>query len=190
MAPIVVESLVAEGKSADAIAAYAGLLTFTAYTAVGIKAYEPKFNYKQIFEERSGEVATYAEGSTGEQGECLAELYARYAKDIQDFLLRNPQKTVTDYPALKPDFNENPTVKKFLFDNQPGTKKINAPVLIIQGTHDPVIPLRITASLHRGMYELGTNVTFVQAEGADHNQAIVQKNPELLQFIQKYMPAA
>lgn len=189
-APAILDKLVTEGKQAIAIEAYAGLLTFAAYATVGIKAYEPQFDYKQVFELRSGEIAAYAEGSTGEQGECLEPLYSRFSTDIKDFLKKNPNMTVLDYPALKKDFNENQTVKKFLFDNQPGTKKIKSPVMIIQGTADEAIPYLITEGLKDHLIELGTTVRFVPVDGASHRQAIVQKNDELIKFVQQYMPAA
>lgn len=189
-APMVLEQLVAAGKQEVAIEGYAGLLTFAAYATVGIKAYEPLFNYKQVFEPRSGEIAAYAEGSTGEQGECLAPLYSRFSADIKDFLARNKGKTVLDYPALNKDFNQNPSVKKFLLDNQPGTKKIKSPLMIIQGTADEAIPYVITVGLKDHLIELGTALHFVPVEGASHSQAIVQKNDELLKFVQQYMPAS
>ena len=74
-------------------------------------------------------------------------------------------------------------------DNQPATKKINSPVMIIQGTLDMAVPYDVTNALQLGLKGLGTDVTFVPVEGASHTQAIVDKNPELVAFIQKHMPA-
>lgn len=107
-----------------AVEVYAELLAYAAYTTVGITAYEPKFNYREIFQQRSQSIAEFAEGTTGENGICLTDLHNKFADDIRDFLATNAGKTVLDYPGLAGNFQENPTVKKFLDDNQPATKKL------------------------------------------------------------------
>ena len=94
-----------------------------------------------------------------------------------------------DYPALKAGFQDDPVVKKFLAENQPGTKKINAPVMIIQGKLDEAVPFIVTDKMQEAMKKMGTDVTFVPVEGATHTQAIVQKNDTLVKFIQEKMPA-
>lgn len=180
-----------EGKVpvGTAIEVYAELLAYAAYTTVGITAYEPKFNYRAIFQERSSVIAEFAEGTTGENGLCLDDLHNKFAADIRDYLVKNGGKTVLDYPGLAGDFQENPTVKKFLVDNQPATKKINTPVLIIQGTADMAVPYPVTDALQQGLKAMGTDVTFLPVVGASHTQAIVDMNPQLVAFIKAKMPA-
>ena len=112
----------------------------------------------------------------------------KFIDDIKGYLKDNSGKTVLDYPGLVDNFQENPTVKKFLFDNQPATKKINSPVMIIQGTADTSVPYVVTDGLQKGLKAMGTDVTFVAAEGAAHSDAIVQKNADLVAFIKKHMP--
>ncbi|WP_042111294.1 alpha/beta hydrolase family protein, partial [Acinetobacter rudis] len=156
---------------------------------VGIKAYDPYFNYKALFKERSQRIAEYAEGTTGENGLCLADLEAKFKEDIQQFLIANKDKSVMDYPALIETFDQDPVVKKFLEDNQPATKKINTPVMIIQGTADMAVPYPVTDGLQQRLAALGTKVTFLPVKNASHTQAIVEKNPELVAFIKQHMPA-
>ena len=179
-----------EGKlpTGTAVEVYAELLAYAAYTTVGITAYDPKFNYREIFQERSRSVAEFAEGTTGENGLCLNDLHDKFAADIQDYLVKNAGKTVLNYPGLAGDFQENATVKKFLADNQPATKKINAPVMIIQGKLDMAVPYQVTAQLQQGLKDMGTDVKFLLVEQADHTGAIVAKNPELVDFIKEKMP--
>ncbi len=172
-----------------AVEVYAELLAYAAYTTVGITAYEPKFNYREIFQQRSQSVAEFAEGTTGENGVCLTDLHNKFADDIRDFLATNAGKTVLDYPGLAGNFQENPTVKKFLADNQPATKKINSPVMIVQGTADMAVPYPVTEGLQQGLKDKGTDVTFVPVLGAAHTQAIVCRNAEIYQFVQSKMPA-
>ncbi|MFH3908727.1 lipase family protein [Acinetobacter baumannii] len=172
-----------------AVEVYAELLAYAAYTTVGITAYEPKFNYREIFQQRSQSIAEFAEGTTGENGVCLTDLHNKFADDIRDFLATNAGKTVLDYPGLAGNFQENPTVKKFLADNQPATKKINSPVMIVQGTADMAVPYPVTNTLQEGLKKMGTDVTFVPVLGAAHTQAIVCRNAEIYQFVQSKMPA-
>ncbi|MCU4424200.1 MULTISPECIES: alpha/beta hydrolase family protein [Acinetobacter] len=172
-----------------AVEVYAELLAYAAYTTVGITAYEPKFNYREIFQQRSQSIAEFAEGTTGENGVCLPDLHNKFADDIRDFLATNAGKTVLDYPGLAGNFQENPTVKKFLVDNQPATKKINSPVMIVQGTADMAVPYPITEGLQNRLKDKGTDVTFVPVVGAAHTQAIVCRNAEIYQFVQSKMPA-
>lgn len=112
----------------------------------------------------------------------------KFIDDIKDYLKNNSGKTVLDYPGLVNNFQENPTVKKFLVDNQPATKKINSPVMIIQGTADTSVPYDVTFKLQEDLKAMGTDVTFVRADGALHSDAIVQKNADLVNFIKKHMP--
>ncbi|MEN5173817.1 lipase family protein [Acinetobacter higginsii] len=172
-----------------AVEVYAELLAYAAYTTVGITAYDPKFNYREIFQERSRPIAEFAEGTTGENGICLDDLHNKFAADIRDFISKDTTKTVLDYPGLAGNFQENPTVKKFLTDNQPATKKINSPVMIIQGTLDMAVPYPVTDSLQKGLIALGTKVTFLPVVGASHTQAIVCKNADAYGFIQANMSA-
>lgn len=116
-------------------------------------------------------------------------MHDKFADDIRAYLKDNAGATVLEYPGLAGNFQENATVKKFLADNQPATKKINTPVMIIQGTADMAVPYDVTNALQQRLKGLGTNVTFLPVQDASHTAAIVEKNPELVAFIQKYMPA-
>lgn len=173
----------------SAKAVYSELLAYAAYVAVGIKAYEPNFVYQDVFEGEAKQAAAQAEGSTGENGLCLGELMSAFSNDIDLWVQANPGKTVADYPGLVDNFEQNASVKKFLDQNQPATKKINVPVMIIQGKDDMAVPYDVTDALQKRLVALGTDVTFLGVEGAGHTQAIVQKNPELVAFIEKHMPA-
>lgn len=173
----------------SARAVYSELLAYAAYVAVGIKAYEPNFAYQDIFIGSAKDVVPKAEGTTGENGLCLSELMDEFGQDIDLYLAANPGKTVADYPGLIPKFDENPSVAKFLNENQPATKKIDVPLMIIQGEKDMAVPYQVTDLLQKGLKAKGTDVTFLLVEGASHTAAIVEKNAELVAFIEKHMPA-
>ena len=193
VAPKAIENILLEeqaGKKPVGTAAgvYATLLTYASYTTVGVIAYEPKFNYRELYKERSKNIAAEAEGSTGENGACIVELQKKFFDDINDYTAKNVGKTVLDYPGLVDNFQENPTVKKFLAENQPATKKINSPVMIIQGTDDTSVPYSVTDKLQKDLKAMGTDVTFLRVDGAGHTEAIMEKNAELVAFIKKHMP--
>ena len=168
---------------------YAELLAYAAYVAVGIKSYEPNFNYQDIFHPRSYLVAQLAEGSTGENGQCLTPMVQAFMQDIQQYIQENPTKGVTQYPGLVANFENHASVKKFLALNQPATQKIEKPVLVIQGKEDLAIPYQVTQGLVAQLKAMGTDVHLELVEDAGHTEAIVMKRAELLQFIKTHMPA-
>lgn len=182
------------------IAAYATLLSYAAFAAVGIKATDPRFDYREIFADtRSQLIAELAEGTTGENGLCLDSadpvnspqdsLRYRFAQDIVKFLTDNPTAKLNDYPGLnKEKFENSLEIQKFLVLSQPGTKKIDKPILIIQGTADMSVPFPVTQELYASMKQLGSNVELLPVVGASHTGAIVQENQAAINFIQKYMP--
>jgi dienelactone hydrolase len=188
VAPQAIRNLLLAGKVETAIDIYAELLAYAAYTTVGITAYEPRFNYREVFKDRSKLIVELAEGTTGENGSCLEDLKGKFITDIREYLNTNSGKTVLDYPGLIDNFQDNSTVKKFLVDNQPATKKINTPVMIIQGKLDMAVPYQVTEKLQQDLKNMGTDVTFLLVDEANHIEAIVAKNAELVAFIKKHMP--
>lgn len=188
VAPQAIRNLLLASKVETAIDVYAELLAYAAYTTVGITAYEPRFDYREVFKDRSKLIVELAEGTTGENGSCLEDLKGKFITDIREYLNTNSGKTVLDYPGLIDNFQENSTVKKFLVDNQPATKKINTPVMIIQGKLDMAVPYQVTEKLQHDLKNMGTDVTFLLVDDQNHTGAIVAKNPELVAFIKKHMP--
>lgn len=185
-------------RANGSIGALSTLLTYSAFYAVGVKSYEPRFNYKEVFAaDRVANIVELAEGSTGENGLCLDDeaapeksLRNHFTLDIAKFLMENPQKGINDYPTLdRIKFYENESLKKALATSQPSNVKIEVPVMIIQGTADMSVPYYVTEKVQDKYKKLGTDVTFIPAVGATHTQAIVQKNDVLLDFIKTHMPA-
>ncbi|WP_151981054.1 lipase family protein [Acinetobacter guerrae] len=177
---------------------YATLLAYAALTGVGIKAYETQFNYRDIFQERAKPLAEFAEGTTGENGLCLdsddtnLSLIDKFKTDIIKFMTDNPDKKVMDYPGLDTNnFKTNQTVQKFLAANQPGTKRIDKPVYIVQGTADTNVPYPVTKALFENLkIKLGSpDIELDPVINATHTQAIVCRNLQVYNFIQSKMAA-
>lgn len=173
----------------SAAAGYAELLAYAAYTLTGVQAELPDFNYYDVLKPRIHALTDAAKGTTGDNGLCMEDLSQQFTQDILSFVQEDPGKTVLDYPALVEDFDQHPVVAKFLIENQPATKPIPTPVMIVQGKLDMAVPYPVTAALAQELELMGTEVELHLVENATHTAAIVLKNDEIVQFIQKHMPA-
>ncbi len=196
VAPLAIAQIAAGEKTGAyppgaSIAVYSELLAYAAYTGVGIRAYDPQFNLSSIFEDGAKLIAEKAEGTTGENGQCLQPLINEFMTDIGTFLAKNTDKNILDYPGLKDGFEKNPVIAKFLVDNQPATKKLNKPLYVVQGQNDTAVPFQVTQGLVQQLNALGTTPPAILdiVEGAGHTQAIVQKNAEVVAFVKTHMPA-
>lgn len=167
----------------------AEFLSYAAYSIIGIQAYAPDFDYYTVYDPQVHEIIDGARGESGDNGQCLDGLRYRFKHDILQFLRDNPSKTVLDYPALLPNFEQEAHVAAYFVQSQIATKKIRTPVMVIQGTQDQVAPAFITTDLVDNLQALGTSVDYHLVEGAGHYDAIVQKHDEIFNFIQKNMPA-
>jgi len=175
----------------SSVSSYATLLAYAALAGVGIKAEKPSYDYTSIFEDRTKGFAKLAEGSTGDNGDCLDGVRQAFMTDIIKFMNEDSKNKVMQYPGLNAEkFKNDPIIKQFLIDSQPGTKKIDKPILVIQGMADTNVPAVVTQAMVKGLKDLGSpTVDIILVEGAGHTQAIVWKNDELVKFINKYMPA-
>ena len=110
---------------------------------------------------------------------------------------------VSDYPGInRAEFEKNEVVKKFLSDySQPTTKKLNKPILIVQGVYDTNVPYTVTYDLYDKMSKAGTNVSMIPVPIApsvsapvvngSHTGAILYatQTGQLRDFVKLYMPA-
>lgn len=173
------------------VQAYATLLSYAALAGVGINSYEPTFDYTEMFSERAGKIAKGVEGTNGEDGQCLDEVRNAFIADIIAYLTENIDAKLLSYEGINKEiFNTNAVVINFLKISEPGTVKMDKPILIIQGTADTSVPHVVTEVMVARLQGLGSsNVEFLSVEGASHTEAIIWKNAEVQAFIAKYMPA-
>ena len=187
-------------RETGSIHALATLLSYASFYGIGIQAVNPDFDYLDVFsDQRVKDLAKLSAGTNGQDGLCLEsnnvnkpEKSVRYhfIQDIKKFLKDNPEKSITDYPTLDRErFYGNEDFEKAVEASNPGSVKIEVPLMIIQGTEDMAVPYYVTEKIKNEYLRLGTNVTFVPVKGASHSEAIVQKNAELVSFIQAQMPA-
>lgn len=174
----------------SSVTTYATLLSYAAMAGTGITAYNPDFDYRKMFEPESQATAAL---SAGEDGYCLDPLRVQYSQDIINYVNAAPNRNVMDFPGVnKVAMTEDPVVTDFLKNrSQPGTKRIDKPVLVIQGTADTNVPYPVTKEMFDGLKKLSPdnkNMTMLPVEGQGHTGAIVKARPQLMAFIKLHMP--
>lgn len=198
VAPVALAGLeqqeIAAGKplaERSSVSSYATLLAYAAFAGVGIKAETPSYDYTTIFKDRARGFAKLAEGTNGDNGECLEGVRQAFITDIIKYMNEDSKNKVMEYPGLDAEkFKSDPIVAQFLKASQPGTKRIDKPVLVIQGKVDTNVPAVVTQAMVKGLQDLGSpSIDLILVDGAGHTQAIVWKNDELVKFVAKYMPA-
>lgn len=192
--------LTLDQRENGSIHALATLLSYASFYGIGIQAQHPDFDYLNVFPaERVKNIAKLSAGTNGQDGLCLESSHAEqpekgvryhFIQDIKRFLKENPNKSITDYPTLdRHVFYSSPEFIEAVKGSNPGSVKINVPLMIIQGTEDMAVPYYMTEKIKNEYVTLGTNVQFIPVKGASHSEAIVQENQRLVDFIQANMPA-
>lgn len=175
----------------SSVTTYATLLSYAAMAGTGITAYKPDFDYRKMFQPESQAAAAL---SAGEDGYCLDPLREQYAKDIINYVKVDPtNRKVMDFPGVNGDVMKNdPVVVEFMNNiGQPGSKKIDKPILVIQGEADTNVPYDVTKMMFGKLKALSPDnkdMTLLPVPGAGHTQAIVTARPELMKFVKAHMP--
>lgn len=175
----------------NSIHSFATILSYVAFMGVGITAIHPHYDYLQLFHPETQHLAQKAAGSNGEDGLCLAALRDLFTADIIQFLQSNPSAQLMDYPGINDDsFKNDPVLVEFFANSQPGTKKLDKPILLIQGEKDTNVPSIATEKLAEDLKMLGSKeVSLILVPDASHTQAIIWENSALIRFIQQHLPA-
>lgn len=175
----------------NSIHSYATLLSYGAFIGIGVRAQNPEFDYLALFQKRAQAIAQMAAGTNGENGLCLGALRELFKEDVIQYLTDNPHENLMSYPGLYLESVEfNTVLQHFFAVNQPGTKRLDKPILVIQGEMDTNVPAIVTEAMVQNMQSLGSpDVRLILVPKAGHREAIVWKNSDLVEFIQAHMPA-
>jgi pimeloyl-ACP methyl ester carboxylesterase len=108
-----------------------------------------------------------------------------YGLPIDPVLSRQDRERAAELPATCPDHSLVPPAQPLLVDlatipewrrqlvaNTPGAAGIDAPMLILHGTADDVIPIETTLAEVQRLCRTGDTVEFRVLEGADHGDAL------------------
>lgn len=198
IAPVALTALNAQEAAAgialserNAVHSFATIIAYGALVGIGIKAEKPDFDYLSLFYPSARAFAKSAEGTNGEDGICLHGVRDLFKHDLIQFMEENPSRSMLDYPGIDIDaFQKHPTLLTFFKESQPGTKKLDKPILIIQGEADTNVPAVVTEALVDHLRALGSaNVELLLVQGAAHSEAIIRENSTLVDFIKAYLPA-
>jgi pimeloyl-ACP methyl ester carboxylesterase len=176
------QTAISSGNVAQGVGILAGQNTFSALAAAGIRASNPSFGYDQLFDTRAAALAPQAESI------CSDALGNVFAQDIQSYLQAGG--TIANYAGVKANFAQNTTIHNFLASAEPGTVKINAPVLIVQGDADTTVPKVATDALVQQMQGLGSDVTYDIQTGQTHTGALSSAMNDIFAFIKTRMASS
>ncbi len=84
---------------------------------------------------------------------------------------------------LKPDWQNNRYIKEFFSRNAAGQKPAHAPLLVISGAVDPIIPSDMTAKTVAGMCKQGSHVLFLKYRDLDASGAMAASASDQISWI-------
>ncbi len=135
--------------------------------AEGLRAIDPSLRLADVFTPRGVALAERLDT------ECSSEVNRAAARDTIRLASPVPGAWLTALDA-----------------NQPGEVKIDAPVLIIHGSDDELIPVATSEVLQKSLVQRGTSVERIVYPGAGHADVALSSLTDVLAWIAKRLPAA
>jgi len=138
---------------------------YLAYLASGIQALFPAFKPEDMLSQDA--MRLYSKSIT--QG-CWFYGYAAF-KDM-------PKGT-----TLRGDWKKNPSLQRFVRENEEGAVHVNKPLLVLAGEADLTIPIEGVRQIVRRACLKGGDVAFKSYPGLDHDPTMVESTPYQLAWI-------
>ncbi len=135
--------------------------------AEGLRAIDPSLRLSDVFTSRGLTLAKRLET------ECSSEVNTAAARDTIRLKTPVPEPWLTALDA-----------------NQPGQVRILAPVLIVHGADDDLVPVATSAALQKALQRAGTSVERTVYPGAGHADVALTSLPDVLNWITKRLAAA
>ena len=135
--------------------------------AEGLRAIDPLLRLGDVFTARGVALAERLDT------ECSSEVNSAAARDTIRLASPVPDAWLTALDA-----------------NEPGEVKIDAPVLIIHGAEDELIPVATSESLERSLERQGTIVERIVYPGAGHADVALASLTDVLAWITKRLPVS
>ena len=163
----------------------APLDTFTALIVAGMQGHQVSVSYADVFKADTAKIAPLAETEcSGPVGAALGEGMSDYAS-----LPEHPNSLV-GYGRNQDNFMSIPVINNFLFkDSQPGTVKLNQPVIIYQGEKDATVPKAATDLLIASAEAKGTKIQYKPDAKWTHSSVYLENLDQFVIDVQKMMPA-
>jgi glycerophosphoryl diester phosphodiesterase/ABC-type lipoprotein release transport system permease subunit/pimeloyl-ACP methyl ester carboxylesterase len=135
--------------------------------AEGLRAITPSLRLDQVFTARGVALAKRLDS------ECSSMVNSAASRDTIRLSSAVPETWLTA-----------------LDTNQPGTTRIDAPVLIIHGADDELVPVATSAVLQKSLTRLGSTVDRIVYPGAGHADVALTSLTDVLAWIAKRLPAS
>jgi pimeloyl-ACP methyl ester carboxylesterase len=110
-------------------------------------------------------------------------------RKVAGLAIFSPFTSVADMARQVMPFFPTSLLLRHRFDNEAKLPNVTCPILIMHGTHDAIIPFKMSQRL---AHIAGDRATFVPVDGADHNDLFDVGGPEMFQtigaFVARFAP--
>ena len=129
---------------------------FTSLIVAGMQGHQVSVSYADVFKADTAKIAPIAET------ECLDSVREALLKGMTDYIaLPEHSGSLSGYGRKQDNFMSIPVINNFLIkDSQPGTVKLNQPVIIYQGEKDATVPKAATDLLIASAEAKGTKIQY------------------------------
>ena len=129
---------------------------FTSLIVAGMQGHQVSVSYADVFKADTAKIAPLAET------ECSGPVGAALAQGMSDYAsLPEHPNSLAGYGRNQDNFMSIPVINNFLIkDSQPGTVKLNQPVIIYQGEKDATVPKAATDLLIASAEAKGTKIQY------------------------------
>ena len=162
----------------------ASLDTFTSLIVAGMQGHKTSVSYADIFKADTAKIAPLAET------ECSGPVGGALAQGMTDYVsVPANLGSLNGYGRNQDNFMSIPVINNFLFkDSQPGTVKLNQPVIIYQGGQDATVPKAATDLLRASAEAKGTIIQYKPDAKWTHSSVYLENLDQFVIDVQKMMP--
>lgn len=158
---------------------------FTSLIVAGMQGHQVSVSYAEVFKADTAKIAPIAET------ECLDSVREALLKGMTDYIaLPEHSGSLSGYGRKQDNFMSIPVINNFLIkDSQPGTVKLNQPVIIYQGGQDATVPKAATDLLRASAEAKGTIIQYKPDAKWTHSSVYLENLDQFVIDVQKMMPA-
>ena len=157
---------------------------FTSLIVAGMQGHQVSVSYADVFKADTAKIAPIAET------ECLDSVREALLKGMTDYIaLPEHSGSLSGYGRKQDNFMSIPVINNFLIkDSQPGTVKLNQPVIIYQGEKDATVPKAATDLLRASAEAKGTIIQYKPDAKWTHSSVYLENLDQFVIDVQKMMP--
>lgn len=157
---------------------------FTSLIVAGMQGHQVSVSYAEVFKADTAKIAPIAET------ECLDSVREALFKGMTDYIaLPEHSGSLSGYGRKQDNFMSIPVINNFLIkDSQPGTVKLNQPVIIYQGEQDATVPKAATDLLVASAEAKGTIIQYKPDAKWTHSTVYLENLDNFVINVKAMMP--